>query len=42
MGLVFISRDWKLVRREGTMDGAKYQSILDEKLLESAMNLKLV
>ena len=31
----------KLVRIEGTMDGAKYRRILDEKLLESDMNLKL-
>ena len=31
----------KLVRIEGTMDGAKYRRILDENLLESAMNLKL-
>ena len=31
----------KLVRIEGTMDGAKYRGILDENLLESAMNLKL-
>ena len=31
----------KLVRKEVTMDGAKYRRILDENLLESAMNLKL-
>ena len=31
----------KLVRIEGTMDGAKFRRILDENLLESAMNLKL-
>ena len=31
----------KLVRIERTMDGAKYRRILDENLLESAMNLKL-
>ena len=31
----------KLVRIKGTMDGAKYRRILDENLLESAMNLKL-
>ena len=31
----------KLVRIEGTMDGAKYRRIIDENLLESAMNLKL-
>ena len=31
----------KFVRIEGTMDGAKYRRILDENLLESAMNLKL-
>ena len=31
----------KLVRMEGMMDGAKYRRILDENLLESAMNLKL-
>ena len=31
----------KLVRIEGTMDGTKYRRILDENLLESAMNLKL-
>ena len=31
----------KLVRMEGTMDGLKYRRILDENLLESAMNLKL-
>ena len=29
------------VRIEGTMDGAKCRRILDENLLESAMNLKL-
>ena len=28
-----------LVRIEGTMEGAKYRRILDENLLESAMNL---
>ena len=39
----FISSAWtaKLVRIEGTMDGGKYRRILDENLLESAMNLKL-
>ena len=31
----------KVVRIEGTMDGAKYRRILDENLLESDMNLKL-
>ena len=31
----------KLVRIEGTMEGAKYTRILDENLLESAMNLNL-
>ena len=31
----------KLVKIEGTMDGTKYRRILDENLLESAMNLKL-
>ena len=31
----------KLHRIEGTMDGAKYRRILDENLLESAMNVKL-
>ena len=31
----------KLVRIEGTMNCAKYRRILDENLLESAMNLKL-
>ena len=31
----------KLVSVEWTMDGAKYRRILDENLLESAMNLKL-
>ena len=31
----------KLVRIEGTMDGAKWRRILDENLLESAMILKL-
>ena len=31
----------KLVRIEGTMEGVKYRRILDEDLLESAMNLKL-
>ena len=31
----------KLVRIERTMDGAKYRRILDENLIESAMNLKL-
>jgi len=41
MQLIFISRDWKLARIEGTMDGAKYRRIVDENLLESAMNLKL-
>ena len=30
-----------LVRIEGTMDNAKCRRILDENLLESAMNLKL-
>ena len=30
----------KLVRIEGTKDGAKYRGILDDNLLESAMNLK--
>ena len=31
----------KLVRIEGTMDGAKYKRFLDENLFESAMSLKL-
>ena len=31
----------KIVMIEGTMDGAKYRRMLDENLLESAMNLKL-
>ena len=31
----------KLIRIEGTMDGAKYRKILDENLLESEFNLKL-
>ena len=31
----------KLVGKEGTMGGAKYRRILDENLLESAMNLKM-
>jgi len=31
----------KFVRVEGIMDGAKYRRILDENLLESAMNLRL-
>ena len=31
----------KLVRIEGTMDGAKYRRIFDENLLESAINLNL-
>ena len=31
----------KLVRMEGTMDGPKYRRILDENLLDSAMNMNL-
>ena len=31
----------EFVRIEGTIDGEKYRRILDENLLESAMNLKL-
>ena len=31
----------KLIMIEGTMDGAKYRRILDENLLQSAMNRKL-
>ena len=31
----------KLIRIEETMDGAKYRRILNENLLESAINLKL-
>ena len=31
----------KLVKLEGTMDGAKYRRIVDENMLESTMNLKL-
>ena len=31
----------KVVRIEGTIEGAKYRRILDENLLESVMNLKL-
>ena len=38
---VFLAGTGKLIRIEGTMDGAKYRRILDENLLESAMNLKL-
>jgi len=41
MGLFSSARTGKLVRIKGTMDGAKYRRILDEDLLESAMNLKL-
>ena len=35
------ARPGKIVRIEGTTDGAKYRRILDENLLESAMNMKL-
>ena len=31
----------KLVQIEGTMDGPKYRRILDENLLDSAMNMNL-
>ena len=41
MGLFSSARTGKFVRREGTMDGAKYRRILDENLFEPAMNLKL-
>ena len=42
MGLPFICKDWQAYQdRKGAMDGAKYRRILNENLLESAMNLKL-
>ena len=40
-GCCSIAGTGKLIRIEGTMDGAKYRRILDENLLETVMNLKL-
>ena len=39
MKLLLISRDWQACQER--RDTAKYKRILDENLLESAMNLKL-
>ena len=41
MGMFLITRAGALVRKEGTMDGAKYRKILEENLLSSARKLKL-
>ena len=41
MGMFFSSRDWRLVRSEGKMNGAKYRDILYENLLQSAQDLRL-
>jgi hypothetical protein len=38
---VFFSSTGRLVRIEGKMNGAKYIEIFDEKLLQSAQDLRL-
>ena len=39
--MFFISRDWKLVRIEGMMDGAKYRELLEGNLFQSFRDLRL-
>uniref|UniRef100_A0AAX7SKK8 Tc1-like transposase DDE domain-containing protein n=1 Tax=Astatotilapia calliptera TaxID=8154 RepID=A0AAX7SKK8_ASTCA len=41
LGVLLFSRDRKLVRVDGKMDGAKYRAVLEENLLESAKDLRL-
>ena len=41
VGMFFISRDRKLVRIEGMMDGAKYRESLEGNLFQSSRDLRL-
>ena len=41
VGMFFIGRDWKLVRIEGMMEGAKYREILEGNLFHSSRDLRL-